>query len=403
MFRFSTHTMIITAALFSALSSCRKTEIKKEYVSVESYENLAQVTTPPLDSVSYNEAYGSCEVVSEGISPVTECGLCWDTDPQPLRLGTHIGTGEGKGITKGKIEGLRPSTKYYLRAYAKNGEGISYGNEITFTTSPGWSYHASNPGSSLLTELFFANGMFYALSSSGIYVSTDPAKTWNYAVSGSSSGCFAANGNKVYAATPTGLYDTNDNGQGWNYQYVGININDLLVTNALYISTISGVRKSLNGGQSWTPQNSGLSGTTNALASKGNGIYVGGSTGIYKSINSASSWTSVMEGIDVLKIEVSGANLLAGTTQGVYISKDDGATWTNTGILPNLPTRVYCFGQNAVAWSLSSNFVYVSSNEGLNWKKFMFDAYDKPITITSDGNYYYGSSSSGIFRLAVKF
>jgi hypothetical protein len=44
--------------------------------------------------------------------------------------------GSGLGIFTGTITGLTLNTKYYLRAYATNVAGTTYGNEISFTTDP---------------------------------------------------------------------------------------------------------------------------------------------------------------------------------------------------------------------------------------------------------------------------
>lgn len=34
------------------------------------------------------------------------------------------------------MEGLSPSTRYYVRAYSINQSGVAYGNELSFTTLP---------------------------------------------------------------------------------------------------------------------------------------------------------------------------------------------------------------------------------------------------------------------------
>ncbi|GEM_PF-2925891 len=45
--------------------------------------------------------------------------------------------GEGTGSFTGELSDLRPNTNYYARAYAVNASGISYGQEVSFQTSPG--------------------------------------------------------------------------------------------------------------------------------------------------------------------------------------------------------------------------------------------------------------------------
>lgn len=401
MIRVSIYSILIAAVLSTGFSSCRKTEIKKEYKTVESYENLPQVGTPPLDSVLFYEAYGSCRVYAEGNSPVTECGLCWGTEPQPLRLGNRIGTGQGKGITKGKIEGLKPSTTYYLRAYAKNSEGIAYGNEITFTTSAGWSKYVANPMNNAFTDMLFVNGVFYGCSYSGVFTSSNLMQNWSNKLQ--YSGFFKNKGNIIYLPVANQIYFSSNNGDTWTSMYGGGYVEGFLVADALYTTSGYSVRKSVNNGSTWTTQNSGISSSyLRALEAKGTDIYLASEDGIYKSNNSALSWVNVVQGLDVYGISVTGANILANTTQGIYISRDDGASWTRISVFPNTMGSIYTSGKKAAVWFYGEKTVSISTDEGLTWKKVPYDASESPQCMTSDDNYFYASSMSGIFRLPVK-
>ena len=73
-------------------------------------------------------------VTNQGGTPVTERGFCWGTNHNPSVSGTHINCGNGTGYFNYSLTGLTPNTHYYLRAYATNGQGTAYGNEVEFTT-----------------------------------------------------------------------------------------------------------------------------------------------------------------------------------------------------------------------------------------------------------------------------
>lgn len=73
-------------------------------------------------------------VMVDDQSEVTERGVCWSTSPTPTLAENYQAEGAGTGSFELQIENLDQNTKYYVRAYATNREGIAYGNEVTFTT-----------------------------------------------------------------------------------------------------------------------------------------------------------------------------------------------------------------------------------------------------------------------------
>jgi hypothetical protein len=111
---------------------------------------------------------------------------------------------------------------------------------------------------------------------------------------------------------------------------------------------------------------------------------------------------NVIQGLDVYDISVAGANILATTTQGTYISKDNAVSWTRITAFPTTLGNIYSSGKNAVVWYNGETIVSVSTDEGLTWKKVPYDSSDSPQCMASDGTYFYASSNSGIFRLPVK-
>jgi len=78
----------------------------------------------------YNECMGT--VTSDGHSPVTQRGFCYDTLPNPTIDGNVILVGEGTGEFMATISGLSIGKLYFVRAFATNSEGTSYGEQIHF-------------------------------------------------------------------------------------------------------------------------------------------------------------------------------------------------------------------------------------------------------------------------------
>ena len=73
-------------------------------------------------------------VPSDGGAAVTERGVVWDTTASPTTGDNKTSDGSGSGSFVSHVTGLTPGTEYYLRAYATNKAGTSYGEIKTFTT-----------------------------------------------------------------------------------------------------------------------------------------------------------------------------------------------------------------------------------------------------------------------------
>lgn len=101
---------------------------------------LTTITIPTVFTIQIAEitqisAIGGGEVVSDGGGTVTERGVCWSTIENPTIADNHTSDGIGTGTFISSIAGLSMNTTYYVRAYATNSVGTSYGNEVSFTTS----------------------------------------------------------------------------------------------------------------------------------------------------------------------------------------------------------------------------------------------------------------------------
>ena len=91
-------------------------------------------TSYPLSVGSISAVCGGV-VTSDGGGTVSERGVCWSTHPFPDLNDNHaMSSSSGNGSYYVSIGGLQPGTDYYVRAYAINEMGVSYGDDIAFTT-----------------------------------------------------------------------------------------------------------------------------------------------------------------------------------------------------------------------------------------------------------------------------
>jgi len=94
------------------------------------------VTTENVTSVFYLTAVSGGEITSDKGSPVTERGVVWDIASEPT-LSRNSGktmNGTGTGTFTSNLSGLNPGTTYYVKAFARNGFTVSYGDEKMFST-----------------------------------------------------------------------------------------------------------------------------------------------------------------------------------------------------------------------------------------------------------------------------
>lgn len=93
------------------------------------------VTTGAVSGITQTTATSGGNVTSDGGATVTARGVCWSTSSNPVVSGNHTIDGSGTGTFVSALTGLTAATPYYLRAYATNSAGTSYGSQESFTTS----------------------------------------------------------------------------------------------------------------------------------------------------------------------------------------------------------------------------------------------------------------------------
>jgi hypothetical protein len=97
--------------------------------------SLAVISTSAVTSVTQTTAVSGGTISYQGASAITARGICWSTSINPTIANSTTSNGTGVGSFSSNLTGLVAGATYYVRAYATNGSGTSYGNQVSITTS----------------------------------------------------------------------------------------------------------------------------------------------------------------------------------------------------------------------------------------------------------------------------
>jgi len=98
---------------------------------------IPTLITTAASGITTTSATGGGDITNDGGAAVSARGVCWNTTGTPTLTDNVTNDGTGSGSFVSNITGLTPNTPYYVRTYATNSLGTSYGNEVSFTTRQG--------------------------------------------------------------------------------------------------------------------------------------------------------------------------------------------------------------------------------------------------------------------------
>lgn len=108
------------------------------YSSAALFKTLAlapTLTTTDLSAVTATSFNSGGNITNDGGASVTARGVCWSTNQNPTITDSKTSDGTGTGIFTSTVTGLSAGTNYYVRAYATNSIGTTYGNQLSTKTS----------------------------------------------------------------------------------------------------------------------------------------------------------------------------------------------------------------------------------------------------------------------------
>ena len=113
--------------------------VSSDLISVEekilpARQDKAEVKTTGIKQVGITKATIAGNVLKDGGVEVTERGICWNREGKPTVDDSKVKEGKGTGTFVCELTDLVKSTVYHARAYAINEKGMTYGQEVSFTT-----------------------------------------------------------------------------------------------------------------------------------------------------------------------------------------------------------------------------------------------------------------------------
>jgi photosystem II stability/assembly factor-like uncharacterized protein len=284
-----------------------------------------------------------------------------------------------------------------------------------------WSFSSIGMPTCTVNAILSHNSILYAGTNIGIYKSTDNGSTWTSAnvglpvnthitsLSGNSTNIFAGSLGYIYTSQNSGnswsntantftfsflssfvcnigtdtyvcgennlVYKSTNNGASWN-ECANSFISDRVIFSDginLYTAGLSGVHKTIDSGNTWTTHGLGGASQVNFLASNNGKLFAATTMGIFSTIDYGASWENNLTVrnlgiiVDFHVIAIQNTNVFAGALNGgVYKSIDNGITWLQVNIPPNINVTSLCF-HNSTLYLGTLTGIFASSDLGTTW------------------------------------
>lgn len=283
-----------------------------------------------------------------------------------------------------------------------------------FSANSQWKVINSTIGADIKALVKVNDGLMVATNGKGIFYSANSESNWvqkNTGLSNLKIYSFDVSGSTIVAGTyGNGVFISKDNGNSWSATGSGISV-PYIYALGLFGSNIiagtggGGIFLSTDEGKTWKAHG----GTTQIVAvikRFNDYAYMGQGPYAYKPTDNGLSWqsyipqsnTTIRAFAESFKQD-GGKNVIVGTSDGIFVSTDDGKSWKNfregncTG-LTSIGNIVFACFENtysevATAYTLDNGLTWKFSDEGLPKKINVRD-------ITSDKEYVYIGTGDGV-------
>lgn len=267
----------------------------------------------------------------------------------------------------------------------------------------------------------------YAGTDAGVYISTDYGTNWIIKKTGLSTSDPSVlviklwdNKGTIYAGGYGGVYRSTSWGSNWtsiaSYEngFTVPSVNSMVINgNYILASTMSsGVFRSTDGGASWTAVNTGLLSSSSTLPqinsmiltpyNQNIYIYIATGNGVYLTRDYGATWykksTGFPTGTIINSLATNGPVVLAGTSVGLYRSTNLGESWSQVS---GAPTTINTFAvYNSYIFCGTALGVYFSKDNGITWGNVSTGlSYVDVLSLGVTGTYLMaGTYKDGIWR-----
>ena len=261
------------------------------------------INTPPMAAIMSTTATSGGNISSDGGTPVTVRGVCWNTTQAPTIDDFKTTDGTGTGSFASSIAGLTPGTTYYIRAYATNIMGTSYGNQVIAATTAILPVLTTNKLSAIWITTATGGGNITsdgggAITARGVCWSTsqNPTTGNSKTFDGTGSGNFSSSMTLLGAKTTyyVRAYATNSIGTVYGQQEILITLAYLPTVTTTAVKSVMGTSTATSGGNitsdggatvtargvCWSLVQNPGTGSSKTVDGTGSGIFTSSITGL---------------------------------------------------------------------------------------------------------------------------
>jgi uncharacterized protein (TIGR02145 family) len=131
---------------------------QRSFTAASTSLNIATIVLDSISEIGTITARAHSNISDQGGGEVTERGIVWHTEAVPTVNNNLLVSGSGSGVFVTDINEMPNSSTIYIRAFAVNNFGISYSNEISFTTLTGLPTLSTNTVNNIITETANSGG-----------------------------------------------------------------------------------------------------------------------------------------------------------------------------------------------------------------------------------------------------
>lgn len=152
----------------------------------------------------------------------------------------------------------------------------------------------------------------------------------------------------------------------------------------------------------WAQTNGPHLGYINAVVAGGNYLWAGTNDGLYLSENNGVSWSFAgLDNYEVLSLLIKDSNLYAGTRNGIFRSPDSAVTWTavNNGLTSNVVSSLVIMDTCILAGTMGGG-VFLTADNGGNWVQMNNGLSSNSVhsILVVDTNIFLSTHLGGVFK-----
>ena len=149
-------------------------------ITFKTSNSFTELLTTEVSDITYQSAKSGGEVLHDGGTSVTSRGVCWGNIENPtIESNKFTQDGNDIGVFTSELSDLDPGATYFVRSYAVNEVGVSYGDQHSFTTLKTIPAISTNEPSAITTISALSGGKITSnggaeIIDSGLCYSTQP-------------------------------------------------------------------------------------------------------------------------------------------------------------------------------------------------------------------------------------